>query len=118
MKYIANVVTLELDRDLCIGCGMCLEVCPHGALAMEDGKARIIDRDMCMECGACSKNCPSQAIIVEVGVGCAVAVINTALGRKSSCCSLDNYGPGGTNCGCGDPDDNPRPSKSRRTGCC
>jgi ferredoxin len=84
--YLKDVVTLELDREKCVGCGMCLVVCPHGVLAMNDGHARIENKDACMECGACSQNCPTEAITVRAGVGCAAAVINSALGRQGSCC--------------------------------
>ena len=92
MKYLADVVTLQLDPDLCTGCGMCTVVCPHAVFSLENGKAHIGDRDMCMECGACSLNCPDGAIFVQAGVGCAQAVINTTLGRKGSCsCTIDDY---------------------------
>ena len=84
--YLKNVVTLELDRDKCVGCGMCLVVCPHAVLSMNDGHAQIEERDACMECGACAQNCPTEAITVQAGVGCAAAVINSALGREGSCC--------------------------------
>ncbi len=89
--YLKNVVTLELDREKCVGCGMCLLVCPHAVLVMENGWARINSRDACMECGACARNCPTEALNVQAGVGCAAAVINSALGRESSacCCSIE-----------------------------
>lgn len=87
--YLKNVTTLALDKDKCLGCGLCLTVCPQNVLALADKKATIINRDSCMECGACAKNCPVEAITVQVGVGCAQAVINSALGISGpSCCSL------------------------------
>ena len=86
MKYLKNVVTLELDKGRCVGCGMCLIVCPHSVFSMYNGAASIRDRDACMECGACAQNCPTDAVSVQPGVGCATAVINTALGRDSSSC--------------------------------
>ena len=91
MIYLKNVVTLEVDRDKCTGCGICLEVCPHAVLAMEDRRVRIRNRDACMECGACARNCPVGAVSVEAGVGCAAAVINGRLNRQApSCgCSID-----------------------------
>jgi ferredoxin len=67
--YLKDVVTLKLDREKCVGCGMCLVVCPHEVLSMNNGHARIKNRDLCMECGAC-----------------AGAVINAALGRDASSC--------------------------------
>jgi ferredoxin len=87
--YLQDVVTLVLDEEKCTGCGMCLEVCPHAVLARENGHVRIESRDSCMECGACAKNCSVEAITVQTGVGCAMAVINSALGRNAaSCCCV------------------------------
>ncbi len=83
--YLKDVVSLSLDTE-CYGCGTCLEVCPHAVLVRDNGKIRIKDRDACMECGACAKNCPAEALTVRIGVGCAAAVINAALGRTSSSC--------------------------------
>lgn len=85
-KYLKNVVSLQLDTEKCKGCGMCINVCPHGVFSMDQGKARINDQDSCMECGACNKNCPFAAIEVTIGVGCAAAVINGILtGTEPSC---------------------------------
>ena len=87
--YLKDVVTLELDHEKCVGCGMCLVVCPHEVLSMNNGHAGIKNKDLCMECGACARNCPTEAVTVQAGVGCAAAVINAALGRNaSSCCCV------------------------------
>jgi NAD-dependent dihydropyrimidine dehydrogenase PreA subunit len=80
---------LDLAQEKCAGCGMCMFVCPHDVLSLNNGSVRIQNRDACMECGACAMNCPADAISVSSGVGCAAAVINSALGRKdSSCCCI------------------------------
>ncbi|MDR2865805.1 MAG: 4Fe-4S binding protein [Methanomassiliicoccaceae archaeon] len=91
MRYIRNVVTLQLDVKKCLGCRRCEEVCPHRVFAMNDMKASIKDRDACMECGACALNCPTRAISVKPGVGCAAAIIKGMLtGKEPSCdCSDD-----------------------------
>lgn len=90
--YLKDVVTLKLDQKKCIGCGMCLSVCPHAVLSLTNGKIEIMKRDACMECGACAQNCPAEAVSVHSGVGCATAVINAMLGRKKSscCCTIDS----------------------------
>ena len=89
LTYLKDVVTLELNREKCVGCGICLVVCPHEVLSMNNGHVRIENRDLCMECGACARNCPADAVTVRAGVGCAAAVINSALGwNASSCCCV------------------------------
>jgi ferredoxin len=95
LVYLRDVTTLSFDADKCLGCGTCLDVCPHGVLARDNGRIQIKDRDACMECGACSRNCPAEALKVRSGVGCAAAVINAALGRTSSscCCVIDPEEP-------------------------
>lgn len=89
LQYLRNVVTLQLDKARCIGCYMCLSVCPREVLAAANGAIEIENRDACMECGACQRNCPTGAITVKTGVGCATAVINQILGRKGACCCID-----------------------------
>ena len=91
-RYIDKVATLNLNQQICIGCGNCVVVCPHRIFRVTEHKAVIADPDACMECGACAKNCPVGAIEVSPGVGCAAAVIvgwiNRLVGRKiiSGCC--------------------------------
>jgi len=86
LRYLRNVVTLELDAEKCTACGRCTEVCPHGVLAISEDKARIVDRDACMECGACAMNCPAEAIAVASGVGCATGIILGAIrGTEPTC---------------------------------
>jgi len=91
-SYLPNVATLELDQEACIGCGTCVEVCPHQVFALHGDKAEIVERDACMECGACRTNCPAEAIRVDAGVGCAAGMINEWLSdvlprrRSKGCC--------------------------------
>ncbi len=100
--YLRDVVTLSLDEKKCVGCGMCLLVCPHAVLSLTNGKIEIVNRDACMECGACAQNCPVEALNVRPGVGCAAAVINSMLGRKRSscCCTIDSEGESSDRTGC------------------
>ena len=100
LLYLQGVATLRLAQEVCIGCGMCLEVCPQEVFAFAPGKkVRISEADACMECGACMMNCPVGAIWVQSGVGCAQAVFNTMLGRSSeACCSLEGKPDGGSCC--------------------
>ncbi len=77
MRYISGVSTLNLDADKCIGCGMCLNVCPHSVFSVKQKKAWVEDKDGCMECGACAKNCPVSAVTVTPGVGCAAYIVSS-----------------------------------------
>jgi len=75
LRYLRDVVTLELDPELCTGCAVCTQVCPHGVFEMRDARAVIVDRDACIECGACASNCAWNAVTVNAGVGCAAGII-------------------------------------------
>lgn len=105
--YLKDVATLALDEEKCVGCGICLLVCPHAVLSMNNEHARIENLDACMECGACALNCPTEAITVEAGVGCAAAVINTALGRENACCVIEPKDDSGAVCATSDKPDKP-----------
>ncbi len=48
-------------RELCIGCGECMEVCPQGALHL-GSEIGFIDRSRCVTCGECVAICPSKAL--------------------------------------------------------
>ncbi len=75
IEYLKDVTTLTYLADKCVGCGRCIEVCPHEVFELNDGRARLVNKNACMECGACSNNCAFDAISVRQGVGCAYAVI-------------------------------------------
>ena len=74
--------TLKYDPELCIGCEMCVIVCPHAVFAMNSRVVELVRAEACMECGACQLNCPTGAITVDSGVGCAAAMIWAALTGK------------------------------------
>ncbi len=51
----------QVDKEKCIGCKACLDVCPVGAISMVEEKARI-DGAKCIDCGRCAQTCPQGAI--------------------------------------------------------
>lgn len=94
MSYLKNGQTLSFDAERCVGCGRCVEVCPHQVFAIEQRKARIAHREWCMECGACQKNCPASAIAVQAGVGCAAAIIQGYLKKTAPQCGCSTSSSG------------------------
>ena len=55
---------IEIDESLCDGCGDCVTACAEGAIAIIDGKARLISDIYCDGLGACLGHCPQGAITV------------------------------------------------------
>ena len=50
-----------IDKNKCIGCRVCLEVCSVNAISIKNKKAEI-DIDKCIRCGKCHEVCPQNAI--------------------------------------------------------
>lgn len=49
---------IKINEDLCNGCGACADACHEGAIAMVNGKARLIKDDYCDGLGDCLPTCP------------------------------------------------------------
>jgi len=56
---------VNIDEELCNGCGLCVPNCHEGALQIIDGKARLVSELMCDGLGACLGHCPEGAITIE-----------------------------------------------------
>ncbi|WGI16919.1 4Fe-4S binding protein [Methanonatronarchaeum sp. AMET-Sl] len=56
---------IDIDHDLCDGCGDCIPACPEGAIQIIDGKARLINESFCDGLGACLQECPKNAIKIQ-----------------------------------------------------
>ena len=52
---------MQVNADLCTGCGVCVETCPTGAIHLSGGLA-ILDQVTCTQCQACVDTCPVGAI--------------------------------------------------------
>lgn len=53
---------IQIDEEQCNGCGACAAACHEGAIAMIDGKARLMRDDYCDGLGDCLPTCPTEAI--------------------------------------------------------
>ena len=57
---------IKIDSQKCNGCGACAAACHEGAIAMVDGKAKLIRDDYCDGLGDCLPACPTNAISFEM----------------------------------------------------
>lgn len=58
--------TLNIRREWCKGCGICIAFCPKKILDFgRDGKVEVINEEECSRCGLCEERCPDYAIKVE-----------------------------------------------------
>jgi Pyruvate/2-oxoacid:ferredoxin oxidoreductase delta subunit len=56
---------IRIDEEKCDGCGLCATACAEGAIAILDGKARLVSETYCDGLGACLSECPRGAITIE-----------------------------------------------------
>jgi nitroreductase/NAD-dependent dihydropyrimidine dehydrogenase PreA subunit len=61
---IDKKVTTIIDAEKCVGCELCIKVCPSGTISMQDGKARVTG-DLSLQCGHCMAVCPVAAVRVD-----------------------------------------------------
>ncbi|MFO7752773.1 MAG: 4Fe-4S binding protein [Desulfobacteraceae bacterium] len=60
MKTLRKII--EIDKELCDGCGNCVPSCAEGAIQIINGKAEVIDDKFCDGLGACLGDCPQGAL--------------------------------------------------------
>ena len=58
-----NVATV-IDAEKCIGCELCIKVCPSDTITMQEGKAQVTG-DRSLQCGHCAAVCPVDAVRVD-----------------------------------------------------
>ena len=54
----------QVNKQACIGCKKCANICPAKAITMADGKPSI-DRSVCIHCFCCQEFCPKGAMKVK-----------------------------------------------------
>lgn len=56
---------IEINKDWCKGCEICVAFCPKQVLTMEQSKAKVVVLDACTGCQLCEIYCPDFAIKVK-----------------------------------------------------
>jgi len=51
-----------VDSEKCTGCGVCVDVCPAGAIEVD--RQAVVNEEACTGCAACVSECPNEAIII------------------------------------------------------
>ena len=51
-----------INEDLCVGCGVCVDDCPVGAITLKEDQKAVINEDECIRCGRCHDVCPEEAV--------------------------------------------------------
>jgi len=65
-KVEIEPIIAYVDEEVCSGCGLCVEMCPYGALAVTSPEGIVeLNPVLCKGCGACAGVCPSGAIILS-----------------------------------------------------
>jgi len=80
IKDLEGETMLQVRRDLCIGCGLCIENCPQQAISLLWSQASI-DQSRCNQCSRCVEIC-SQGAIVELVLVSAGELRNTVISLK------------------------------------
>jgi len=59
---------IKIDAELCIGCGVCVDICPE-MFTMDEAEGKAVVKDNAACTGGCCKeaadSCPTEAIIIE-----------------------------------------------------
>ncbi len=109
---------IEIDQELCDGCGICAEACHEGAIQMVNGKAKLVSDIYCDGLGDCIGECPQGAITIiereaeaydekavskniqaktageKLPCGCpSTNIMDLTKGTPKSCCSEDSVEP-------------------------
>lgn len=59
------MMMVNINRQWCKGCGICVAFCPKKALSLDDEGKASHNPELCVECGMCEQYCPDLAVTVE-----------------------------------------------------
>ena len=64
-EITASGLVAEINNELCVGCKVCLKLCPYNAISKNEEGEIVINKLLCKGCGVCGASCPERAILIN-----------------------------------------------------
>jgi heterodisulfide reductase subunit A len=74
-----------VDESLCIGCGLCISICPYSAISKDEKGLAKVNEVLCKGCGTCAASCPMRAIMMHQFTDEQLIVQGLAVLRRAAC---------------------------------
>jgi heterodisulfide reductase subunit A len=73
----------HVDENLCVGCGLCISICPYRAITKNEKETAEVNEVLCKGCGTCAASCPERAITMRQFTDEQIIVQGLALLRRT-----------------------------------
>ena len=74
-----------VDESLCIGCGLCISICPYSAISKDEKGLARVNEVLCKGCGTCAASCPMRAIMMHQFTDEQLIVQGVTVLRRAAC---------------------------------
>jgi heterodisulfide reductase subunit A len=81
----AEGIVSFVDESLCIGCGLCISICPYSAISKDEKGLAKVNEVLCKGCGTCAASCPTRAITMHQFTDEELIAQGLAVLRRATC---------------------------------